>query len=78
MALRYSESCIEIVSKGFINNMAEYMASCDCIITKAGPGTIAEALACGLPIVLNGANLFERLFASKCVTHRLYTMSGRG
>jgi 1,2-diacylglycerol 3-beta-galactosyltransferase len=34
--------------------MAEYMSCCDCVITKAGPGTIAEALACGLPIVLNG------------------------
>lgn len=30
------------------------MACCDCVITKAGPGTIAEALTCGLPIVLNG------------------------
>jgi len=34
--------------------MAEYMAACDCVITKAGPGTIAEALTCGLPIILNG------------------------
>jgi len=30
------------------------MAACDCIITKAGPGTIAEALSRGLPIVLSG------------------------
>jgi len=41
-------------TQGFVNNMAEYMACCDCVITKAGPGTIAEALTCGLPIVLNG------------------------
>ena len=26
----------------------------DIIITKAGPGTIAEALICGLPMLLNG------------------------
>ncbi|OUS42062.1 MGDG synthase-domain-containing protein, partial [Ostreococcus tauri] len=45
---------IQVVVKGFINNMADYMACCDCVITKAGPGTIAEALTCGLPIVLNG------------------------
>ena len=30
------------------------MSACDAIITKAGPGTIAEALICGMPILLNG------------------------
>ena len=39
---------------GYVNNMADWMSACDCIVTKAGPGTIAEALICGLPIVLNG------------------------
>ena len=29
------------------------MCASDCIITKAGPGTIAEALICGLPMILN-------------------------
>jgi len=29
------------------------MGACDIIITKAGPGTISEALICGLPLVLN-------------------------
>lgn len=33
--------------------MPEWMAASDCVITKAGPGTIAEALIRGLPIVLN-------------------------
>ena len=37
--------------------MAEYMACCDCVITKAGPGTIAEALTCGVPILVNGSFL---------------------
>jgi hypothetical protein len=32
----------------------EWMAAVDTIITKAGPGTIAEALISGLPILLNG------------------------
>lgn len=45
---------LKVAVKGFVNNMAEYMTACDCIITKAGPGTIAEALICGLPILLNG------------------------
>jgi len=39
---------------GFVDNMPDWMRACDCIVTKAGPGTIAEALICGLPIVLSG------------------------
>ena len=38
---------------GFVHNMPEMMRASDVIITKAGPGTICEALACGLPIVLS-------------------------
>lgn len=33
---------------------AQWMGAVDVIITKAGPGTIAEALISGLPILLNG------------------------
>ncbi|KAF2310578.1 hypothetical protein GH714_014739 [Hevea brasiliensis] len=39
--------------RGFETQMEKWMAACDCIITKAGPGTIAEALIRGLPIILN-------------------------
>ncbi|XP_030468738.1 monogalactosyldiacylglycerol synthase, chloroplastic isoform X2 [Syzygium oleosum] len=39
--------------KGFVTKMEECMGACDCIITKAGPGTIAEATIRGLPIILN-------------------------
>ncbi|GCE13826.1 MGDG synthase family glycosyltransferase [Tengunoibacter tsumagoiensis] len=39
---------------GFVNNMPELMHASDVIITKAGPGTICEALACNLPIILSG------------------------
>ncbi|QDZ19116.1 diacylglycerol glucosyltransferase [Chloropicon primus] len=42
-----------VVVLGFVSNMHEWMSASDCIITKAGPGTIAESLACGLPIMLN-------------------------
>ena len=38
---------------GFVQNMPEIMHASDVIVTKAGPGTICEALACGLPLVLN-------------------------
>jgi 1,2-diacylglycerol 3-beta-galactosyltransferase len=37
---------------GFVNNVDEYMTAADCIVTKAGPGTIAEAMTRGLPCLL--------------------------
>ena len=37
---------------GFVNNMHELMGASDCIVTKAGPGTIAEAAIQGLPVML--------------------------
>lgn len=45
---------VPVLVQGFVQNMPEWMAACDCIITKAGPGTIAEALAMGLPMILSG------------------------
>ncbi|KAI4316420.1 hypothetical protein L6164_024400 [Bauhinia variegata] len=44
---------IPVQVKGFVTKMEECMGACDCIITKAGPGTIAEAMIRGLPIILN-------------------------
>jgi len=38
---------------GFVTDMHAWMFASDVLITKAGPGTIAEALACGLPMLLN-------------------------
>lgn len=40
---------------GFVHNMPDLMHAADIIVTKAGPGTITEAMACELPIVLTGA-----------------------
>ena len=40
---------------GFAANMPELMAASEVIITKAGPATISEAIACGLPIIVSGA-----------------------
>ncbi|MFC1571087.1 glycosyltransferase [Candidatus Margulisiibacteriota bacterium] len=37
---------------GFTDQVPEIMAESDLIITKAGPGTIAEALAMNLPIII--------------------------
>ena len=44
---------MNVCIQGFVTNMPDYMGACDIIITKAGPGTISEALICGLPLVLN-------------------------
>jgi 1,2-diacylglycerol 3-beta-galactosyltransferase len=38
--------------QGFVNNMDEFMRASDVLVTKAGPGTIAEASICGLPCML--------------------------
>src|SRR5262249_20669341 len=40
---------------GFVHNMPGLMRAADVVVTKAGPGTICEAVACGLPILLTGA-----------------------
>lgn len=44
---------MHVVLKGFVDNMDQWMNASDMIITKAGPGTIAEAFICGLPVLLN-------------------------
>mmetsp|Transcript_20387 Transcript_20387/g.38510 ORF Transcript_20387/g.38510 Transcript_20387/m.38510 type:complete len:518 (-) Transcript_20387:511-2064(-) len=46
-------SDIEVNVQGFVNNMDEYMRASDILVTKAGPGTIAEASICGLPCILS-------------------------
>jgi 1,2-diacylglycerol 3-beta-galactosyltransferase len=37
---------------GYVSNMPEWMRASDLVVSKAGPGTIAEALCCGLPLLL--------------------------
>jgi 1,2-diacylglycerol 3-beta-galactosyltransferase len=44
---------IKVHVKGFCENIDAYMAASDCLVTKAGPGTIAEAMIRGLPVVLS-------------------------
>lgn len=43
---------VEVVGLGFITSMPEYMVAADILVTKAGPGTIAEAASVGLPVML--------------------------
>ena len=37
---------------GFVTNVDEWMVAADILVTKAGPGTIAEACCCQTPILL--------------------------
>lgn len=46
------EGDVDVVGLGFITNMAEYMVAAGVLVSKAGPGTIAEAAALGLPIMI--------------------------
>jgi 1,2-diacylglycerol 3-beta-galactosyltransferase len=54
---RYSSSSSDLPRLrvlGFVKNMPELMYAADLLITKAGPSTICEAVACQLPLVLSG------------------------
>jgi 1,2-diacylglycerol 3-beta-galactosyltransferase len=37
---------------GFVDNMAEWMAATDLLLTKAGPGMLAEAACLGVPVMI--------------------------
>ena len=43
---------VKVSVEGYVNNMDEWMKAADALVTKAGPGTIAEASICGLPCML--------------------------
>lgn len=45
---------IPLIALGYVSNMSDWMAACDILCTKAGPGTISEGLIRGLPIVITG------------------------
>ena len=45
---------LPVVVQGFVTDMPDWMGCADLIITKAGPSTIAEALAAGVPMILYG------------------------
>lgn len=43
---------VDIMPLGFLTNIPEYMVAADVLVSKAGPGTIAEAAAVGLPVMM--------------------------
>ena len=44
---------VDMHIQGFTKQMSDYMGAADLIVTKAGPGTIAEAAIRGLPVLLS-------------------------
>jgi hypothetical protein len=46
---RYGDRLLPL---GFVTNMADWLRCADAVVTKAGPGTIAETLCCGTPLLL--------------------------
>ncbi|GMI34128.1 hypothetical protein TeGR_g4767, partial [Tetraparma gracilis] len=38
---------------GYVTNMDSYMRAADIMVTKAGPGTLAEACILGLPVIMS-------------------------
>ncbi|KAL8116222.1 hypothetical protein AgCh_022645 [Apium graveolens] len=61
-----------VISRGFEKQMEKWMGACDCIITKAGPGTIAKSLIRGLPIILNDYIPGQFLLLVQVLTKKLY------
>jgi 1,2-diacylglycerol 3-beta-galactosyltransferase len=41
-----------LLAQGFVDNMADWLRCADVVVTKAGPGMIAEATCCGAPMIL--------------------------
>ena len=43
---------VRLTVRGFVGHMAEWLRCADVVVTKAGPGTIAEAACCGTPLII--------------------------
>ena len=43
---------IKVVPLGFVEQMADWMRAADILVTKAGPGTLAEAVCVGTPVIV--------------------------
>ncbi|KAI3945708.1 hypothetical protein MKW98_022982 [Papaver atlanticum] len=61
---------VPVKIRGFETQTEKWMGACDCIITKAGPGTIAEALVRGLPIMKQWLGSCIALVQSVCLRAR--------
>jgi 1,2-diacylglycerol 3-beta-galactosyltransferase len=74
-------SNVDVKVKGFVNNIDEYMGASDCIVTKAGPGTIAEAMVRKLPVIISSflpgqVFIVRKLNQSKVIFYFLVCLGG--
>jgi len=53
--------------------MADWLRAADVVVTKAGPGTVAEAACCGTPVLL-----MSRLPGQESATTHLIAATGAG
>jgi len=58
---------------GFVQEMPDFMHAADILLTKAGPGTISEAISAGLPVIL-----FSRLDGTEVGNVRYLVDHGAG
>ncbi len=58
---------------GFVREMPDFMHAADILLTKAGPGTISEAISAGLPVIL-----YSRLDGSEDGNVRYVVDNGAG
>jgi 1,2-diacylglycerol 3-beta-galactosyltransferase len=54
LQLQLADWKIPVRIYGFTREIPVLMAASDILVTKAGPSTVAEALAMGLPMILSG------------------------
>jgi 1,2-diacylglycerol 3-beta-galactosyltransferase len=50
--LRAESWPVPVTIRGYVDNMAEWLAAADILISKAGPGTLAEAASLGVPVII--------------------------
>ena len=50
--ISFVEPTVKVMGLGFITNMAKFMVATDVLVSKAGPGTIAEAASLSLLVML--------------------------
>lgn len=60
-----------VIVKGFVNNMHDYMLAADVMVTKPGGLTTSEGLAAGLPMVL-----FDVIYGQEVWNAKFLTESG--
>ena len=66
---------VDVMPLGFVTNIPEYMVAADVLVSKAGPGTIAEAAAIGLPVMMSEYVDFPLLRFFLCICNLFVVIS---